>query len=70
PDLNPIEHIWAHLDNMVRSRPILPQNADQLWDALQEEWYKIPPNYISKLYDSMPDRVAAVKAAGGGHTNY
>ena len=40
---------------MLRSRNPLPKNLDELWEALQEEWYHIDQAYIDKLYDSMPN---------------
>lgn len=41
PDMNIIEHVWDHLDRMVRARDPLPRNKQQLWAALQEEWEAI-----------------------------
>ncbi|KAF8598997.1 hypothetical protein BDV93DRAFT_405710, partial [Ceratobasidium sp. AG-I] len=70
PDLNIIEHVWDHLDRKVRSRIQLPRNKNELWDALQEEWYCIDPQFIQKLYDSIPSRVASVIEAHGGNTRY
>jgi transposase len=70
PDMNPIEHVWAYLDQQLRSRPILPTNREELWKALQEEWEQIPIEFITKLYDSMPDRVNTLLKAKGGHTPY
>ncbi|CEL60454.1 hypothetical protein RSOLAG1IB_12359 [Rhizoctonia solani AG-1 IB] len=70
PDMNPIEHVWAYLDRQVRLRSVLPTSRDGLWRALHEEWQKIPPSFIAKLYRSMPRRIAAVIKAKGGHTRY
>lgn len=70
PDMNLIEHVWDYLDRMVRSRNPLPRNREELWLALLEEWKKIDINYIQKLYDSMPTRVADLKAADGYYTKY
>jgi hypothetical protein len=47
--MNPIEHVWAHLDEQVRLRPSLPTNRQELWEALEDEWYKIPPSYTVAL---------------------
>ena len=33
-------------------------------------WNAITSDYLEKLYESMPQRMAAVIAAGGGHTKY
>jgi hypothetical protein len=70
PDMNPIEYVSTYLDRQLRSCPILPTNRNELWAALQEEWYKIPTDFISKLYESMPDRIVALYKAKGGHTRY
>lgn len=70
PDMNIIEHVWDYLDNCVHSRPHPPHNLDELWKVLEEEWYKIPKEYIDKLYKSLPKRVKAVIEAKGGNTAY
>jgi transposase len=70
PDMNLIEHVWAYLELQVRSRRPAPQNRHELWLAVKEEWEKIPPSFITKLYDSMHKRVEALIKAKGGHTMY
>ena len=70
PDLNPIEHLWNHLDLKIRGRPVPPTNKQQLEAALQEEWEKIDPNYTRTLVESIPRRIAAVIAAKGHNTKY
>jgi transposase len=70
PDMNPIEHVWDYLDKQIRLRRPLPQNPNALWTALKEEWYNIPSSYIASLYDSMPNRIEALRKARGGHTTY
>jgi DDE superfamily endonuclease len=70
PDLNPIEHLWDHLDRQVRKRTPLPASLPALAAALQEEWDRIPLDVLRKLIGSMPSRVAAVIEAKGGHTPY
>ena len=68
--MNIIEHVWSFLEVQVCSRPVLPSNQQELWEALEEEWYRIPASYIAKLYDSLPRCVAALVRAKGGHTKY
>ena len=70
PDLNPIEHVWMRLKVRVNERSQVPQNVDELWEALQEEWAKIDMEIINNLVKSMPDRVEAVYKAKGGSTKY
>jgi transposase len=70
PDMNIIEHIWALLDRRVRARTILPQNCNELWEALQEEWVKIDSGVISNYYASMPKRVQELIDNEGGSTSY
>ena len=70
PDMNIIEQVWSYLDTMMHSREVQPRNKEEFWEALQEEWYWILNTYISKLYQSMPSRVLALKKAKGGHTKY
>lgn len=70
PDQNPAENIWHYLDLRIRNSRHPPQNADELWRALEREWYKIPLETIRKHYDSIPRRVQALKMAKGKWTKY
>ena len=70
PDLNPIENLWDYLASRVSKRETPPTNPDALWDALQEEWYKIDVGLIHKLYRSMPRRLAKVIRARGWSIPY
>ena len=49
PDVSPIEHLWDELDNRVKSRDVLPQNRQQLQQALQDEWARIPQARVQTL---------------------
>ena len=60
PDLNPIEHLWDHLNRQVRKRTPLPTSLPKLEAALQEEWARIPVEVVRKLYRSVPSRRDAV----------
>lgn len=68
PDLNPIEHLWEHLERQIRTRNIT--NRDTLKTALLEEWEKIPPTITQNLVNSMRRRMEAVILAKGGPTKY
>ena len=68
PDLNPIEHLWEHLDQQIRKREIT--SKDSLKSAIMEEWLKISPEVTRKLVESMPRRLQAVIKANGNQTKY
>jgi transposase len=70
PDLNPIEHLWDHLDRQVRKRNPLPTSSAAMVEALQDEWQKIPRLVVRKLIGSMPERLKAVRKVGGLSTRY
>jgi transposase len=70
PDLNPIENLWHHLDTQVRRRNPLPLKKGELVEAVQEEWEKLPIQYLRALIGSMSRRVQAVIDAKGWHTKY
>ncbi|KAG1795811.1 uncharacterized protein HD556DRAFT_1219161, partial [Suillus plorans] len=70
PDMSIIEHVWDYLDRRVRTRTPLPRNCTELWEALVEEWGRVEEKYITKLYESMPERIKALLDAKGGHTKY
>lgn len=68
PDLNPIEHLWDHLDRRVREHHITSKNM--LKQTLLEEWQKISPDVTKKLTHSMQKRLQAVIKNNGKHTSY
>ena len=70
PDMNPIEHLWDHLDRQVRARTPPPRNLQQLRQALIEEWNRFPQRKINRLVLSMDRRVRALTASRGSHTRY
>jgi len=70
PDLNPIEHLWDHLDNQLRKRKPLPRSEKDLIEALQEEWANIKLETLQNLILSLPNRVNEIYKAKGRHTKY
>ncbi|GFV46409.1 transposable element Tcb2 transposase [Trichonephila clavipes] len=66
PDLSPVEHVW---DQLKRQMPSC-HSVHDLELAVQDLWVHLPQDNISCLINSMPDRVAACIAAGGGPTRY
>jgi transposase len=70
PDLNPIEHLWAHLKRRLAEYDTEPSGMIELWERVQVEWNKIPQQVCMDLIESMPRRIAAVLKAKGGNTKY
>lgn len=68
PDLTIIENIWDLLKRQVECRQ--PCTLEELWKVIQEEWEKIPASIFERLYESMPNRVAAVLNSNGRSTSY
>ncbi|GFY17278.1 transposable element Tcb2 transposase [Trichonephila clavipes] len=66
PDLSSVEHVW---DQLKRQMPSC-HSAHDLELAVQDLWAHLPQDNIRCLINSMPDRVAACIAAGGGPTRY
>ncbi|GFX48333.1 transposable element Tcb2 transposase [Trichonephila clavipes] len=66
PDLSPVEHVW---DPLKRQMPSC-HSVHDLELAVQDLWAHLPQYNIRCLINSMPDRVAAYIAAGGGPTRY
>ncbi|GFU24608.1 transposable element Tcb2 transposase [Trichonephila clavipes] len=66
PDLSTVEHMW---DQLKRQMPSCPSVHD-LELAAQDLWAHLPQDNIRCPINSMPDRVAACIAAGGGPTRY
>ncbi|GFT46251.1 DDE_3 domain-containing protein [Trichonephila clavipes] len=64
PDLSPLEHVW---DKLKRQMPSC-HSVHDLELAVQDLWAHLPQDNIRCLINSMPDRVAACIAAGGGPT--
>ncbi len=79
PDLNPIEHLWPEIkarfhQEWLKMMEEIPSNRTEKLDlyasALKRLWKKGMWNLSLRLVESMPDRVAAVIAAKGGHIRY
>jgi hypothetical protein len=70
PDLNPIEHLWAHLKQQLNKYETAPKGIIELWSRVEEEWNKIDQATCMNLIESMPRRVRAVIKAKGKWTKY
>ncbi|GFX70347.1 transposable element Tcb2 transposase [Trichonephila clavipes] len=66
PDLSPVEHVWDQLKLQMPSC----HSVHNLELAVQDLWAHLPEDNIRCLINSMPDRVVACIAAGGGPTRY
>ena len=70
PDLNPIEHLWAHLKRALNSYPKAASGILELWERVQDEWEKISKEVCLNLIESIPRRIAAAIKAKRKWTKY
>jgi hypothetical protein len=70
PDLNPIEHLWAHVKRMLNQYQTPPKGINELWERIQDVWNKIDAQTCSNLINSMPSRIQSVLRAKGKWTKY
>jgi len=78
PDLNPIEHLWFRLKQLVYNvRPDIEQvrgDAERvreaLYEALERAWTMIPEELLLDLVRSIEKRVQAVIQAEGWYIKY
>lgn len=77
PDLNPIEHVWWELKKQILLKYPELSTLGQSEGAIarlkvvaEECWQEIDQDFFRRLFDSMPRRLAAVRAAKGWHTRY
>lgn len=67
PNLNPIEHLWEHLERQIRTNHKIKSKKD-LREVL--EWNNIPVSITQKLVNSIPKRLQAVIKGRGNPTRY
>jgi transposase len=78
PDLNPIEHAWKRLKDIVakmfpdlwKSNGKSEEDRIAMEEALKEAWATIPVSFFEELIESMPRRIQACIDANGWHTKY
>jgi hypothetical protein len=69
PDCNLVENIIGHVKSLVNKAR--PRNKTELIRAVNEAWTTATtPDRLASLYESMPQRMAAITAAKGGNTRY
>ncbi|GFW30105.1 transposable element Tcb2 transposase [Trichonephila clavipes] len=66
PDLSPVENVWNQLKWQMPSC----HSVHDLELVVQDLWVHLPQDNIRCLINTMPDRVVACIAAGGGPTRY
>jgi transposase len=70
PDLNPIEHIWAVLQECVFEEP-RPSCRQELITRVQEKWASIRSSTLPRtLVYSFPKRIVECLNKDGKHTSY
>jgi transposase len=70
PDVSAIEPVWHILKTHLRDYQPRPYNEATLRAAILDVWAKITCAEIDQFIDRMPEVVAAVIDAKGGHTHY
>lgn len=70
PDLNPIENMWAILENKIEDKRGGIENTEDLKKELMKEWDKMDVDLTYGLAQSMPNRCKLVLRAKGGSTRY
>lgn len=68
PDLNPIEHLWAHVKKYIHARKC--NSITHLKKVVVEKWEKISASICKQLVHSLPKRIAEVIKHNGGPTKY
>lgn len=68
PDLKPIENLWSILDRSISDNRC--NTKAELWECLQQAWYKLDSSILTKLVESMPRRLHAVIDNKGYPTKY
>lgn len=68
PDLSPIENTWRFLKRKVNQRR--PRTKEQLCRYIQEEWARIPVDFLRKQVHSVPRRLADVIRWKGAPTKW
>ena len=53
--INPIEHVWGHLDRRMKDRKC--RNLEELMVELRRGWEELPEDYLKKLVHSMPRQI-------------
>ena len=63
-----IENLWSILDANLKDRQV--NNAEELFNALNQAWRALPVDLLDRLVSSMPSRWQAVIENNGYATKY
>jgi len=65
PDLNPIEHLWDHIQREIDATLPRPTTAQELEQAFVQAWGNVNVRLVNRLIRSMPARCRSVIDANG-----
>jgi DDE superfamily endonuclease len=68
PDLNVIEHVWAHVKRKYSSSPA--SSKKEVLDKILKIWEEIPSKFIQDLINSIYERLSEVIRSKGNATRY
>lgn len=68
PDLNPIEHLWGDVKNVIDKKKF--GTFDELWAGVEEAWRNISVARCQRLVESMGRRCSDVLKNKGYPTKY
>jgi transposase len=70
PDLNPIENIWSYMKDIIARDYAEVSSVQEMKIIVKRIWDQFGDEEWNKLIESMPERMEAVIAAGGGSTRF
>ena len=68
PDINIIENVWNHIKCNLKKTA--SKNLHELRLNVRSQWDSITPQFINKLFQSIPRRLVAILRAKGYTTKY
>src|SRR6186713_1622310 len=63
-DINPIENLWAILDEKLESKKFKTENG--MKKAIRQVWDEVDLSLLHNLISSVPDRLRRIRKAKGG----
>jgi len=70
PDLNPIENLWALIQQKIDMNPKKPTNREELLEIIKRTWKNFDINIVNKLSESFPKRINECIQNNGRSTKY